>query len=115
MITALADISDEIYVILRGGALPIFHPSTVSPAATVSSRALEGALTRHYGYARVQGGKGSHVKLAKPGAPPIIIPGNRSVLSPDIVKQTLKAIGGYAISRLSDLLNGRLPSPGAPS
>jgi hypothetical protein len=108
MITALADITDDIYVILPRGARPIFSPTSVDPGATVSSRALEGALTRYYGYRPVPGGKVSHVKLAKPGAPTIIIPGNRPVLSPGVVKRALEAIGGYPISKLPDLLDGRL-------
>lgn len=108
MITALADIADDIYVVLPKGARPIFQSTSVDPGATVSSRALEGALTRHYGYRHVPGGKGSHVKLAKPGSKPIIIPGNRSVVSPGVVKQALAALGGYPISRLPDLLDGKL-------
>jgi hypothetical protein len=108
MITALYSISDEIYVVLPRGVRPIFRPTTVDPGATVSSRILETALTKHHGYRVVPGGKGSHVKLAKAGAPTLILPGNRPLLSPGIVKQALKAIGGYPISRLPDLLDGRL-------
>ncbi len=108
MITALTDITDDIYVVLPKGARPIFRPTSVDPGATVSSKALEGALTKHYGYQRVRGGKGSHVKLAKPGASTIILPGDRGVLSPGVVKQALAALGGYPISRLPELLEGRL-------
>ena len=111
MITALADIADEIYLVLPQGSRPIFRPTSLDPGATVSSRVLEKALTKHYGYQTVPGGKGSHVKLAKHGAPTIILPGNRSIVSPDIVKQALNAIGGYPISRLPDLLEGRLSAP----
>jgi hypothetical protein len=100
MITAFADITDDIYVVLPVSARPIFRPTTVDPGATVSSRALETALTKHHGYQTVAGGKGSHVKLAKPGAPMIIIPGNLPVLSPGVVKQALRAIGGYPLSQL---------------
>lgn len=108
MITALADITDDIYVVLPKGARPIFRPTSVDPGATVSSRDLEGALTRHYGYRPVPGGKGSHVKLKKPGSPTIILPGNRPTVSPGVVKNVLDAVGGYPISRLPDLLDGRL-------
>lgn len=108
MITSLADIKDDIYVVLPKGARPIFRPTSVDPGATVSSRALEGALKRHYGYRLVAGGKGSHVKLKKPGAPTVILPGNRSTVSPGVVKNVLDAVGGYPISRLPDLLEGRL-------
>ena len=108
MITALADITDDIYMVLPHGARPSFRPTSFDPGATVSSRALEGALTKHHGYRSIPGGKGSHVKLAKPGAPTIVLPGNRPVLSPGVVKHALNAIGGYPISRLPDLLEGRL-------
>jgi hypothetical protein len=108
MITSLADISDEIYVVLPRGARPIFRPSSIDPGATVSTRALESALTRHYGYQAVPGGKGSHVKMKKPGAPTIILSGNRPVLSPGVVKHALEAFGGYPVSRLPDLLDGKL-------
>jgi hypothetical protein len=111
LITAVADISDEIYVILPRGARPIFRTANVDPGATVSSRVLESALTRHYGYSTVKGGKGSHVKLSKPSAPTIVLPGNRPVLSPGVVKQVLNVFGGFPISSLPDLLDGRLVGP----
>jgi predicted RNA binding protein YcfA (HicA-like mRNA interferase family) len=110
MITALADISEGIYVVLPKGAHPIFRPTWVDPGTTVSTRVLVGALTKHYGYQQVQGGKGSHVKLKKPGAPTIILAGNRPVLSPGLVKHALDAIGGYPISKLPELLAGKLPA-----
>ena len=109
MITALMNISDDIYVVLPRGAHPIFKPTSIDPGATVSSNALVSALTKHHGYHLTTGGKGSHVKLTKPGAPPIIVPGNRPVVSPGVVKKALQAIGGYPISRLPDLVDGRLP------
>ncbi len=108
MITALANIDEEIYVVLPKGADPIFATQCIDPRVSVSSRKLGSALTRHYGYSIVPGGKGSHVKLAKPGSPTIILPGNRSTLSPGVVKHALESIGGYPISRLPDLLEGRL-------
>ncbi len=108
MITALADISREIYVVLPKGARPIFNPTTIDPGYTASTRDIEGALVRHYGYSREHGGKGSHVKLKKPGAPTIILSGNRSVVSPGLVKQVLNAFGGAPLSRLPDLLEGKL-------
>lgn len=108
VITSLMDIDDEIYVILPIGARPLFKPASISPGPTVSTQRLVGALTRHHGYQVTKGGKGSHVKLTKPGAPNIHLPGNRPVVSPGVVKQALNAIGGYPLSRLPDLLQGRL-------
>ncbi len=108
MITALTDITDDIYVVLPKGSLPIFSPTSVDPGATVSTNSLAGALTKHYGYQHVPGGKGSHLKLKKPGSQTIILPGNRPVLSPGVVKHALNAVGGHPISRLPDFLEGRL-------
>lgn len=68
MITALMDITDSIYVVLPRGARPIFNPTWIDP---VSSRKLIGALTKYHGYQQADGGKGSHVKLTKFGAPRI--------------------------------------------
>jgi hypothetical protein len=110
VITALADISDSIYVVLPKGSIPIFRPTWVDPGATVSTKDLVGALTKHYGYERVAGGKGSHVKLKKAGAPTITLAGNRPVLSPGLVKHALDALGGYPISRVPDLIAGKLPA-----
>jgi hypothetical protein len=93
MITALTDITDEIYVVLPVGATPIFRSRSVDPGFTVSTRVLVGALTKHYGYIATAGGKGSHVKLEKHGAGTIVLPGNRAVLSPGIVKQALGRLG----------------------
>jgi hypothetical protein len=108
MITAFADIDEEIYVVLPRGARPIFQPTSVDPGATVSSRNLKKALIKHHGYEHVPGGKGSHVKLVKLNSPMIILRGNRPVVSPGVVKQALNAVGGYPISRLPDFLEGRL-------
>jgi hypothetical protein len=108
VITSLMDISDDIYVVLPRGARPIFRPTSVDPGFTASSAALITALTKHHGYQHVPGGKGSHVKLTKAGAPNFHVPGNRAVVSPGVVKQALNAIGGYPLSRLPDLLQGRL-------
>lgn len=108
LITSLCDITDEIYVVLPAGARPIFRPTSVDPGVTVSTAALVRALEKHYGYLVVPGGKGSHVKLSKTGSEAITLPGNRPVLSPGVVKQVLNKIGGHPISRLPDVLAGRL-------
>jgi hypothetical protein len=104
------NISDDIYVILPRGGRPLFKPTSIDPGFTISSKDLIGALKKHHGYQQTQGGKGSHVKLTKTGAPNIHIPGNRAVVSPGVVKQALTALGGYPISRLPDLVEGRLRS-----
>lgn len=108
MITSLADIADRIYVVLPKSAKPIFKSTSADPAATTSSRKLEYALTRYYGYSRVSGGKGSHVKLKKDGAQTLHLPGDRASVSPGVVKQVLNIFGGASLSSLPDFLAGNL-------
>jgi hypothetical protein len=87
---------------------PIFPVSSIDPGATASTTQLTSALTRYYGYKPVPGGKGSHIKLVNPNAPNIHLPGNRPVVSLGMVKQVLSVLGGHPISRLPDMLRGRL-------
>lgn len=112
MITALEDISDEIYIILPQGSRPIFRKASVDPGPTASSRDLEYALIRYHGYQRVHGGRGSHVKLTKPGASTITLPGNRSEVPHHVARQVLKAIGNYHLLDLPSLINGELQRKG---
>jgi predicted RNA binding protein YcfA (HicA-like mRNA interferase family) len=62
-------------------------------------------LCEKHGWQQVPGGKGSHVKLKKPGAErPIIIPGNRKRLSPGSLNSTLKPLGIRNAQELPELL-----------
>ena len=106
MSKALGNISKEIYVIMPSSGKAIFPAKNFDPSSTTSSKELEKALIRHYGYNLVQGGKGSHVKLKKTGSATIILPGQRETLSKGAIKSALKAIGGYPLSRLPDVLVG---------
>jgi hypothetical protein len=65
-------------------------------------------LTRHYGYTVTSGGKGSHVKLVNEQGHTLVLPGNRPVLTPGVVKQVLHAFGGHPLSRLPAFLDGKL-------
>jgi len=58
------------------------------------------------GYHVVTGGKGSHVKLKKPGHPTMILPGNRKDLSLGVIKNALGVLGNYSLSDLGPLLAG---------
>ncbi|MDB3948965.1 hypothetical protein N9370_04320, partial [Paracoccaceae bacterium] len=69
---------------------------------------LQKALTKHYGFKKVVGGKGNHIKLERLGFRPIILPGNRKVVSPGVVKQILDIFGGHSISKVPDLIKGKL-------
>ena len=55
-------------------------------------------------YTVVSGGKGSHVKLKKPGEPQIILPGNRKALSVGALQQVKRALGLGSINAISELL-----------
>ncbi|MBK7975403.1 MAG: type II toxin-antitoxin system HicA family toxin [Deltaproteobacteria bacterium] len=58
-------------------------------------------LAEQFGYAVKPGaGKGSHIRMEKPGAHPVTIPSNRESLSPGVLKSTLASLGGY---RLADI------------
>lgn len=103
MITALENIKSNIFIILPHGAQPVFNPTWIAPGFTVSSHQLEDWCLHHHGYQRVAGGKGSHVKVKKDGKS-IMIPGNKKVLSPGIVKSALDTIGGYSQAKLQDVL-----------
>jgi predicted RNA binding protein YcfA (HicA-like mRNA interferase family) len=56
------------------------------------------------GYELVDGGKGSHQKYKKAGAPTIILPANRGDLSPVVTRNTLKALGYDSLRDLPGLL-----------
>lgn len=109
MTRARYNISKDIYVILPGGAKPLFPISSIDPGFTVSGKELINDLIRHYGYQKVRGGgKGSHVKLEKSGKRSIVIPGTSKPLSPGVIKNVLGNFGNYPLNRLPDLRSGRL-------
>lgn len=108
VIASLMSIQDEIYVVLPIGAKPILPLGGEKPGFTASTERIAKAITKHHGYSEVPGGKGSHVKFTKPGAPNIHLPGNRKVLSPGAAKHVLNTLGGYPLSRLPDFLAGKL-------
>ena len=65
-------------------------------------------LYKEAGYSEVEGGKGSHVKLKKPGAPTMILPGNRSELSAGVAKTALRVLGDFNLHDLPHLVNAGL-------
>ena len=65
MITGLMNIETEIYTVVKSGTSSIFS-SSFDPKYTTSSRNLEKALTKHWGYSKTpKQGKGSHVKYQR--------------------------------------------------
>lgn len=81
---SLFGLGSDIWTLVKRGrtprlpVFPLYRP--------VPSLKLEKALGQTYGYSRVKGGKGSHVKLKAPGYPTLIMPGDRKDLSPVVLK-----------------------------
>ena len=97
MTQSFFNIQSNIYTIVPRGKKTVL-PTTVFPYSCSTEQMI--GICRRRGYDEVPGGgKGSHRKFAKKGAPPIILP-PRKDLSIGVIKNTLAAIGGY---RLADL------------
>ncbi len=90
------------WVVERGGSVRI--PGTTLPVRTCSTRDMLKMCERE-GYRIVSGGKGSHLKLKRAQSPMIIIPDNRTNLSPAVTRNTLKALNkDYGLPDLPSLL-----------
>lgn len=97
LFSPLFSLSHRIYTVLPVGSRSVL-PTPTHPAPNCSSRELIRAAEKR-GYAEVKGGKGSHKKLKRPGAPTLIIPGDEKSLSPGVIATALDAFG----MRLPDL------------
>ena len=76
---------------------------------TCSTAELETLFIRA-GYRRASGGKGSHIKMAKHGRKPMIIPLRRG-LSPGVLNEAVKRLGPFNISDLPGLLDRSVSLP----
>jgi predicted RNA binding protein YcfA (HicA-like mRNA interferase family) len=91
----------DIYTVVPKGGRPIL-PAKVLPKTCSADDMVK--IYRARGYSVVSGGKGSHVKLKKPGSPTMILPGNRKDLSPGVLNNALKNLGDYTIDDIDRLL-----------
>ena len=94
MLRSFLNIQSGIYTVVKPGklsVLPIITPQTCSTQEMVT-------IYKNQGYQIVPGGKGSHIKLVKPGNPFMIIPGNRRDLSPNVLKSALRLLGSSNIA-----------------
>lgn len=101
-------IKSDIWVVVPRGATPRLPvgalPKTCSPSDLIR-------LFKAAGYTEDRaGGKGSHVKLNKPGKGSFIVPHQRD-LRPGLLNDALKLLGGFKINDLPHLLNGRIRIP----
>ena len=98
MNASIFGLASNIWTIVPRGtrpALPVFP--LYRP---VSTDAVEKALKRKFAYDRVKGGTGSHLKLKAEGSPTVILPGNRSELSPVVMRNVARALGYRELDEL---------------
>ena len=96
-------VHSNIYTVVPRGKRP-FLPSKVIPKTCSSKEMIK--LYKSRGYIEAVGGKGSHVKLKKAGAPTMHLPGNRRTLSPGVLNGALKTLGNYTINDIDRLIGG---------
>ncbi len=100
---SLFRVTDHVWWVVPKGGSPRI-PGRAMPVRTCSTRDMIRVCEQH-GYRQVSGGKGSHVKMKKlVGGPMIILPGNRSELSPPVARNILKALGNYGLQDLKRLV-----------
>ena len=100
-------VTSNIWTVIPAGTKSRLPLKPVAPIRTCSTRDMV-AIYKGHGYVEVDGGKGSHVKLKKPGALTMTLPGNRSELSPGVAKTALRALGDFTIGDLPRLVKGEL-------
>lgn len=102
MTRSILTVRAPIWWLVPLGSRPVV-PVTSAPIRTCSSDELV-KLCESRGYQKVDGGKGSHVKMKRPNSPMVIIPGERSNVSPGSARSTLKALGIQSLSALPELV-----------
>lgn len=101
-------INDGIWTVVPVGQRRVL-PTKAAPVRVGSSRDVVKLLTK-IGYTIVPaGGKGSHIKLSKPGCRAVTVPANRENLSPGVGRNIAAAIGLHSLGRLQIALAGTVP------
>ena len=101
-------INDGIWTVVPVGQRRVL-PTKAAPVRVGSSRDVVKLLTK-IGYTIVPGGgKGSHIKLRKPGCKEVTLPANRENLSPGVGRNIAAAIGLRGLGPLQIALAGTVP------
>jgi predicted RNA binding protein YcfA (HicA-like mRNA interferase family) len=101
---SLFKVTDHLWeVVPRGYPRPMLPGA--APYPSISTRQLVRLAEKQGWVVKDGAGKGSHVRMERPGSPSLTIPGERRDLSPSVVKTALKAFGGYKLNDLSALLH----------
>jgi hypothetical protein len=103
-------VTSNIWTVIPAGSKSRLPVKPVAPVQTCSTKQMI-ELYRDAGYEVVTGGKGSHVKLKRAGAPTMILPGNRRELSPGVAKTALRVLGNFNLHDLQRLLQRRFVQP----
>jgi hypothetical protein len=111
LLQSIFPVKSDIWTVLPPGSKSILPLQQAAPVRTCSTDEMI-KLYAKAGYQIVDGGKGSHVKLAKPGAATMILPGDRRELSPGVAKTAVRVLGDFTLRDLPGLLTGRLQLPG---
>ena len=110
VITALMDISDDIYVVVPVGARPIFRPTSIDPGETISSHELVKALTKHHGYRQVTGGRVHTSSLPNPAPPTstfqVLAAINRASAGSDFLRSLVRTVSISVARRICLGLSG---------
>lgn len=104
-------VTSNIWTVIPAGAKSRLPLKPVAPIRTCSTRDMIG-LYQQAGYQLADGGKGSHVKMKKSGAPTMVLPGNRHELSPGVAKTALRVLGDFSLQDLPHLLKRGLSASG---
>jgi predicted RNA binding protein YcfA (HicA-like mRNA interferase family) len=98
-------VTSNIWSVVPAGASSRLPRSRIAPIQTCSTDDMV-RLYQQAGYQVVKGGgKGSHVKLKKQGAPTMNLPGNRDNLSPTVAATAAQILGDYKLRDLRTLLS----------
>jgi predicted RNA binding protein YcfA (HicA-like mRNA interferase family) len=102
MTRSILTVRAPIWWLVPPGSRPLV-PVKSAPIRTCTSDELV-TLCERRGYQKVDGGKGSHVKMKRPNSPMVIIPGDRRNVSPGSARSTLKALGIQSLAELPELV-----------
>ena len=106
MMRPLWNIDKNIYVIVPDGTRPI-RSRHIMPYGTCSSKKIITTLKKSGWTKHKTNGKGSHTQFFKDGFDVITVPKTDNC-SPPVMKNILKAMGGYKLGQLHDVLSGNL-------
>jgi predicted RNA binding protein YcfA (HicA-like mRNA interferase family) len=106
MMRPLWNIGKNIYMIIPDGTRPL-HSRDMMSYQTTSSKIMISSLKKYGWTGNKKKGKGSHTRFFKDGFKPITVP-QANILDKKVTENILKAMGGYKLSQLQDVLSGKL-------